>query len=550
MADEADPSAPTKRRRIERAAALDYESLDKAQLIRLLRRHDATRKVGLVWERTRSAEELNEAFVVLDRQEEIGVGPTSNCLIHGNNHDALRFLRMTHRGRVRVAYLDPPYNTRSAFEAYDDNFEHSVWLSAMQVRLELVRDLLSPDGSIWISIDDREGHYLKVLMDEVFGRRNFVASFIWRKVDSPNENRSKISPDHEHILCYAIDRDTALARFRKLPDPSILDAYPQEDEHGRKVRDRLIKKNGRNSLRADRPTMWFPITAPDGTEVWPVHDDGREARWAKGKKAVAALQKAGKIVWKQREFAGALRWVPYSREVAPHVPERPHPTILLDCDTMRQAKAHLTDLLPGSTPFDTVKPERLLRRILDVASSRGDLILDPYLGSGTTAAVAQKMGRRWIGVEAEDSALSLCLPRLRKVIEGEAGGISEIVGWEGGGGFSVLSTRQVPSEDIPYDLDPDSAWTAIELIHGVPLLSPQQPAVRLARSAVGAAGEMVSLIDSVTEDALDEVSAWLRQGRTVTVWSWSPGAIVDALGEHAGLTVMRLPDALQRRFES
>jgi adenine-specific DNA-methyltransferase len=360
-----------------------------------------------------------------------------NLLIQGDNLLALKALIPFYAGRVKCIYIDPPYNTKSAFEHYDDRLEHSQWLSAIYPRLVILRQLLSEDGSLWVSIDDREGHYLKVLLDEVMGRANFATTFIWQKVDSPNDNKVPITPDHEFVLCYERNKDKA--GFKKKADGSLIDAYGITDENGRKCRDRLLKKNGKNSLREDRPTMFFPIVAPDGTEVLPIHDDGREANWAHSKKGVLAAHKDGRLIWKQREKNGQLVWVPYVREFAPDTPLRPHPTILLDVKTSRQAKAHQTELLPDQAAFDTVKPEQLIARILDICTTKGDLVLDAYLGSGTTAATAHKMGRRYIGIEQGNHLRTHCVPRLTKVINGEPGGISEDVNWHGGGGFRICT---------------------------------------------------------------------------------------------------------------
>lgn len=376
------------------------------------------------------------AYRLLERDDALSFGdPASgNMLIQGDNLEALKSLLPYYRGQVKCIYIDPPYNTRSAFEHYDDNLEHSQWLAMIWPRLVLLRELLAEDGSIWVSIDDREGHYLKVVMDEVFGRKNFRCSFIWQKVDSPNDNKVAITPDHEFLLCY--EKNSETAGFGQKTDRSLLDSYRTTDEEPRPHRDRLIKKNGKNSLRADRPTMFYPIVAPDGTEVFPIHDDGREANWAFSNKGIEELRAKNLLIWKKRDRNGEEVWVPYSREFAKDEPTRPHPTILLDVKTTRQAKAHARALFPDIPLIDTVKPEELIERILQIATSSGDLVLDSFLGSGTTAAVAHKMGRRWIGVEMGDHAVTHCALRLRKVLEGEQGGISQAVGWQGGGGFA------------------------------------------------------------------------------------------------------------------
>lgn len=357
-----------------------------------------------------------------------------NRLIHGDNLLALKALEQEFTGKVKCIFIDPPYNTGSAFEHYDDGLEHSIWLSLMRDRLEILRRLLRFDGLIFVQADDNEGQYLRVMMDEVFGRQNFVTTFIWRKVDSPNDNKVFITPDHEYIFCFAAD--SSKMRLSRKADPSILDAYSQRDSKGRLHRDRLLKKNGKNSMRADRPSMFFPLIAPDGSEVFPIHDDGKEARWAMGKTGIEKLEKESDLIWKNRGTVTSPKWIPYSREYAPESPERPFPTIWADLHTTRQAKSHLKDVFGEGLMFDTPKPEPLIQRILELATNPGDLVLDSFLGSGTTAAVAHKMGRRWIGIELGEHCHTHCLPRLKKVVDGtDAGGITEAVGWKGGGGF-------------------------------------------------------------------------------------------------------------------
>jgi len=377
-----------------------------------------------------------------------------NLLICGDALNALRSLTSLpefareHVGKVKLAYLDPPFNTKQSFLHYDDALEHSVWLTMMRDRLRQVEQLLSEDGSVWVHCDDSEQAYLKAMMDEVFGRPNFVTAFIWQKVDSPNDNKVAITPDHDYILCYS--KNPGAPKFRKMPDPSILAAYGGVADDGRHYRDRLLKKNGRNSLRRDRPSMFFPIPGPDGVDVYPIHDDGREACWAAGEVSVRAWLTAGKIVWKRRDAGdGAQKWVPYTREWAPSLPTRPWPTIWTDVKTTRQAKAHLSALFPGVTPFDTPKPEQLIARIIEIATNVGDIVLDCFLGSGTTAAVSHKMDRRWVGVERSTKTLqAFILPRLIAVVAGDdPGGITEDIGWAGGGSFRILDVAPSMFED-------------------------------------------------------------------------------------------------------
>ncbi len=358
-----------------------------------------------------------------------------NKLIFGDNLLALKALEREYAGKVKCVFIDPPYNTGSAFTHYDDGLEHSIWLGLMRDRLEIIRNLLSDDGSLWITIDDNEAHYLKVMCDEIFGRRNFITSFIWRKVDSPNDNKGSISPDHEYVFCFTKNIDRASLRAKQ--DDSILAAYRSADsESDKPYRDRLLKKNGKNSLRVDRPSMFFPIIAPDGSTVFPVHEDGQEARWAMGQKTVDDLISQNALIWKFRDVQGQKKWVPYTREYAPDTPKRPWQTIWNDLDTTRQTKAHQKLIFGASGVFDTPKPEDLISRIITITTNEGDIVLDSFAGSGTTGAVAHKMRRRWIMVELGEHCHTHIIPRLQKVIDGtDQGGVTEATGWIGGGGF-------------------------------------------------------------------------------------------------------------------
>jgi adenine-specific DNA-methyltransferase len=224
----------------------------------------------------------------------------------------------------------------------------------MRDRIEVIERLLARTGCFFVQADDNEGHYLKVICDEIFGRKNFLATFLWRKVDSPNDNKVAVTPDHEFIFAYAKSIEYAMLRQR--PDSSLLDAYRGPDEKGRYFRDRLLKKNGKNSLRSDRPSMWFPVPGPDSNDVYPIHDDGREARWAVGKAAVLELLKKNEIIWKDRGTEGIRSRVPYTREFASANPSRPFPTLWTDLPTTRQTKAHQKELFGIGNEFDTPKP--------------------------------------------------------------------------------------------------------------------------------------------------------------------------------------------------
>jgi adenine-specific DNA-methyltransferase len=352
-----------------------------------------------------------------------------NLLVQGDNLEALKALLPFHRGQVKCIFIDPPYNTKSAFEHYDDHLEHSQWLSTMLPRLQLLREFLREDGSIWVTIDDHEGHYLKVLMDEVFGRGNFVARLAWRKRVSPANDAHHFSGDHDHIWVYARVRERWTPN--KLPRTDAQNAYytnPDRDPRG--------PWNSAAYTCAktadERPNLYYPLTHPTtGTEVWPK----RTRVWAYQRETHQAHVRDGLLYWGVDGRASVPRLKKFLSSSGLVVPRS-----VWNYDEAGHTQEAMNEGLAmfADARFATPKPERLLSRVLQVASSPNDLILDSFLGSGTTAAVAHKMGRRWIGIEMGAHAVTHCLPRMQKVLEGEPGGISEAVGWKGGGGFRFM----------------------------------------------------------------------------------------------------------------
>ena len=412
-------------------------------------------------------------YRVLDRQysyDETGQhaedNGSENMIIHGDNLEALKALLPRYEGKVKCIYIDPPYNTGNEGWVYNDNVNdpkikkwlgevvgkegedlsrHDKWLCMMYPRLKLLQKLLAKDGIILVSIDDNEESNLKAICAEIFGARNYITSFIWRKVDSPNDNKVAITPDHEYVIAYAKSIDTI--SLLQMPAPDIVKAYGQVGTDGRRYRDRLLKKNGKNSLRRDRPTMFFPIIAPDGTEVFPIHDNGEEARWAMGKDGVAKQIAAGTLVWKKRMRNGVECWEPYTREYAPDTPTRPYPSIWSDLPTMRQAKAVLRKVFQTTDLFDTPKPSELIERILYMLGDINALVLDSFAGSGTTAQAVLDMNkvdggnRRFILVEMMEYADSITAERVKRVINGYGEGKKAVEG--SGGNFSYYELGPV-----------------------------------------------------------------------------------------------------------
>ena len=350
-----------------------------------------------------------------------------NRLIFGDNLLALKALEQEYSGKVKCVFIDPPYNTGSAFTHYDDGLEHSIWLGLMRDRLEVIRRLLSDDGSLWITIDDNEAHYLKVICDEVMGRANFLCDIAWEKRYSPPPDTKDFGYVHDHILVY---RKTAAFRRNLLPlteDQSGRYKNPDNDPRGPwKAMDYTCRYNA-----DERPNLFYPIQQPNtGEEIWPK----RTRVWAMSREVHEKNEREARIWWGTKGTNG----VPALKNFFSEINQGMMPMTIwkhtLAGHNQDAAKEMLG--LYGNDIFSTPKPERLLQTVLHIATSPNDLVLDSFAGSGTTGAVAHKMGRRWIMVELGEHCHTHIIPRLQKVINGEdQGGISKAVGWQGGGGF-------------------------------------------------------------------------------------------------------------------
>ena len=365
-------------------------------------------------------EDLEKSYHAAQRHSENDI--FDNRLIFGDNLLALKALEQEFAGEVKCVFIDPPYNTGSAFTHYDDGVEHSLWLTLLRDRLEIIRQLLSDDGSLWITIDDNEAHYLKVLCDEIFGRTNFVANVLWQKRTSP-EARLQLGAAHDHLIVYA--RKANAINFNKL---SLSEAQrrnyknPDNDSRGPWASTDFTAQGW-------RPNQMYKLVTTTGTEYEP--PPGRcwaniepefnrlcaDNRMWFGKDGTARPRI--KNFLSDTKGVSAWTWWPNS-EVGHN----------------QEAKKEINRLFGAHNAFDTPKPERLLKRVIEITTNPGDLILDSFAGSGTTGAVAHKMGRRWIMVELEETCHTHIIPRLKKVIDGEdQGGITKAVNWKGGGGF-------------------------------------------------------------------------------------------------------------------
>jgi adenine-specific DNA-methyltransferase len=349
-----------------------------------------------------------------------------NMLIQGDNLLALKALEGDWTGRIKCIFADPPYNTGQAFTHYDDNIEHSLWLSLMRPRIILLHRLLSNEGVFWISISDNEAHYLKVLIDEIFGRNNFISNVVWEKKYSPQNDAKWLSDNHDHILVYAKNKD--------LWRPNLL---PRTDEMNKKYKnpDNDPRGNWKStdlSVKTYSKSGDYPIKTPSGKIVLP--PNGRV--WSVSEEALKKLISDNRIY-----FGKNGSNVPSKKTFLSEVQDGLVPKTIWTRNEVgdNQEAKNEVKIFNQKEIFDTPKPERLLKRIIDLSTQKEDYVLDSFLGSGTTAAVAHKMGRKWIGIELGDHAKTHCVPRLKAVIDGELGGISKAVDWKGGGDFKFYN---------------------------------------------------------------------------------------------------------------
>ena len=364
-------------------------------------------------------------FRLLEEVPEFSCGENrNNVVVQGDNLEALKALLPYYKGQVKCICIDPPYNTGNAFEQYDDNLEHSIWLSMMYPRLELLRDFLREDGSLWMCIDTEESSYLKVMADEIFGRQNFISNVVWRSSDNSNNDAKKFSLDHNDLLIYAKRQDWQPKKVKRTEEQSKHYSNPDNDPRGP-----WFDGNPLNSPNP-RENLTYDIIAPNGNIIKPPFNG-----WRWSKETLKEKMDSGEIRF-NKDFTNIKR-----RTYLFEQKDIPPSTLWVDLEETghnRQAKYEQKKLFPERNKlqwFGTPKPEKFIKKIIELATNKDDIVLDSFLGSGTTAAVAHKMGRRYVGVEIGEQAVTHVVPRLQKVIEGEQGGISKSEHWQGGGGF-------------------------------------------------------------------------------------------------------------------
>jgi len=418
-------------------------------------------KLELTWVGKDERVRLEPRVLAEDAAKSYGDPKAENMLIFGDNLLALKALEQDFAGRIKCIAIDPPYNTGNAFAQYDDGLEHSLWLSLMRDRLEQLKKLLDPEGTIWVCIDDDESHYLKILCDEVFGRQNFVANIVWQKKYGPANDAKWLSDSHDHILLFARDKEKWRPNLIPRSEEQLQDyKNPDNDPRG-------IWRASDLSAKTPSPSCMYPITGPNGK----IYQPPPTRSWVVSKERFDELLRDNRI-WFGVKGTGRPMVKKFLTEVKGGITvETWWPREFADDNKI--AKYESKDLFDGDS-FATPKPEKLLHRILQTATNDGDWVLDSFAGSGTTGAVAQKMGRKWIMCEMGEHCHTHIIPRLKAVIDGEQGGISPSVNWKGGGGFKyyrlaeslLVQDADLSTKDRPvYIINP--RYNAVMLIRAI-----------------------------------------------------------------------------------
>lgn len=460
-----------------------------------------------------------------------------NRVIFGDNLLALKALESEFAGKVKCVFIDPPYNTGSAFTHYDDGVEHSIWLGLMRDRLEMLRNLLSEDGSIWITLDDNEAHYCKVLCDEVFGRGNFVASVIWEKADSPRNSARQFSTDHDHLLVYSKSPDWRPMKLSRTEEANAIYSNPDNDPRGNWLP---------GDPFANKPYSkgQYSVQGPTGRTFQP--PPGRY--WRVSEEKLRGLDADGRVWWGPKGDArpSIKRYVTEVGDLVPRTLWKKD-----DVGSNRTSKNETRALFPES-PFDTPKPEKLIERVLAIATNPGDLVLDSFAGSGTTGAVAHKMGRRWILVELGEHCHTHILPRLQKVIDGQdPGGVTEATGWQGGGGFryqalapSLLKQDRWGQWVIDPKFQGELLAEAVCKLEGFRYEPSQQVFWQQGRSSE--TDFLYATTATLTEGQLAELSREVGPDRSLVLCC---GAWLGDAGQWPNLTVKKIPQSVLGRCE-
>lgn len=540
-------------------------------------------KLELTWIGKDKTIKVEPRILIHDESKDYGDKNTDNMLIYGDNLLALKALEQEYAGKVKCIYIDPPYNIGVANnQVYDDNKEHSEWLNLMYNRLIHLRKLLSNQGVIFVQIDDAEQGYLRVLMDEIFGKYNFIACLPTIMNLKGNQDQFGFAGCHEYILCYAKEKN--ILRINNFVIDESESSEWQEDDIGMYKKGAPLRATGEEALRENRPSMFYPILYKDG-KLSAISRKEFENLYCKEKnkfddfflnKLIEKYKREGYriIIPKVSDSQyGRWRWgytednihrltydvliVERNENISLYKKQRPE---IGDLPTKKpksflykpeyssgNGTAQIKKLF-GTKKFPYPKPEELISDIIYLGSSKGDLVLDSFLGSGTTAAVAHKMGRKYIGIELGEHCHTHCIPRLQKVIDGtDQGGISKNVNWQGGGGFkyyylapSLLNKDKYGQYVISKEYNADMLAAAMAKHEGFLYAPDQDQFWKQGKSSEN--DYIYTTTNHVGADVLAAISSEMKDGESLLICCKSFDKGVS--NGYSNITVKKIPGAI------
>jgi len=529
-----------------------YEEYSREELLRLIRERDRKPSFGLVWERKEIEHErsINNDFVMLEYDPliSVGDGPHQNLVIEGDNFDALRYLRMTHAGKVNCIYIDPPYNTGNKDFIYNDRFidkddvyKHSKWLEFMYRRLLIAKDLLSEDGVIFISIDDNEAAPLKLLLDLVFTPNLFIAQLIWKsRQNKDNRTKNGVSVDHEYVFVYGNKlrgEDRNQEQFKN----------PDSDPRG-------VWTSGNMVGLADeeaRPNLHYDLIDPDTGINYGKPGQG----WRYDKTRMASLINEKRILWPQKAN-GRPRVKVFLSEMKSDYTGY---SSIIGNDIYTYSGTRELDEIFEKNPFSFPKPSDLILELLRQGSpNSNDLILDFFAGSGTTGHAVAKLNaedggnRRFILVSSTESndgeqdkniCRDVCAERLRSVMTGYTNKKGEKVAGLGGE-FAYMRTKRIPVSQVFNKIQHDQVWRALQLIHDQPLADFDEG---MALQVAGDADKHIAYLAKLEESSLEKIESIANAGGLVTVYSWQPAQLRQRI-HTSNVSFEKIPEFLVKRF--
>ena len=492
-------------------------------------------KLELTWIGKGNEPQLEPRILLEDSSKSFGDPKSENMLIHGDNLLALKALEQNFTNKIKCIYIDPPYNTGNAFEHYDDGIEHSLWLNLMKPRLEILYKLLSKNGVLFVNVDETEHAYLKIMLDEIFGRKNFIGDIIWRKRKGGGNDSRFIALDHDYIIVFAKDatKETHKIKWRVIQSEEYLKRYKEIDENGERFYWDTLARDG---LQNPIP---ISIECPDGSIL--------NLNSQKSLTTIKEGLKDGQVKLTKTRNG----WTLHHRVYMPS--GQVLRSIIEDVGTNKSANDETIEIFGVENAFDYPKPESLIKKLFELVTKPGDLIIDSFLGSGTTAAVANKMNRRWIGIELGEQAITHCLPRLQKVVTGvDQGGISEAVNWKGGGGFKFYTLAPSLIQKDKYGND---------------IINPEYNANMLAAAMAKQEGFRYSPHESIywkqgnssekdfiftttqfiTVEMLDKLAEEMQPNESVLICC--KGFAASCKSRHSHITIKKIPQMLYGRCE-